>query len=210
MAKTRISKAPKERRAELIAAARYLFDKNGVEATRVSDIVRRVGVAQGVFYYYFRSKDEIVEVVVEEVIAELKIDILAVVENREWDFYKKLSAMIELYLDVIDQFTGDNELALPDFDSSSKRSTTVQNARAIIIEEILKLVQEGAAQGLVQSQYLEWTVYVIEAGLCRIALQKLPTRKIIYTLVEQSLRLPEGQLVQYSKPSAGGKSHLYS
>jgi len=205
MAKTRISKAPNERRAELIAAARYLFDKDGVEVTRVSDIVQRVGVAQGVFYYYFRSKDEIVEVVAEEIIAELKIGIQAVMENRKWDFYKKLSAMIELYLDLIDQFTGDNELALPDFDSSAGRSTPVQNARDILIKQQLKLVMEGADQGLVQGQYVEWTVYVLEAGLCRIALQKLPTRKIIYTLVEQSLRLPEGQLVRYCKPSAAKK-----
>lgn len=202
MAKTRISKAPKERRAELIAAARYLFDKDGVEATRVSDIVQSVGVAQGVFYYYFRSKEEIVEVVAEEITAELKIGILEVLENQEWDFFKKLSEMIELYLDVIDQFMGDNELSLPDFDSSDTRSNSVRNARVILIEEMLKLVNEGAAQGLVQGQYVEWTIYVLEAGLCRIALQRLPTRKIVYTLVEQSLRLPEGQLVQYCKPSA--------
>lgn len=202
MAKTRISKAPEERRAELIAAARYLFDKNGVEATRVSDIVQRVGVAQGVFYYYFRSKDEIVEVVAEEVIAELKISILAVMENQQWDFCKKLSAMIELYLDLIDQFTGDNELTLPDFDSSAGRSTPVQKARDILMDQLLKLVLDGSAQGLVQGQYVDWTVYVLEAGLCRIALKKLPTRKIIYTLVEQSLRLPVGQLVKYCKPSA--------
>lgn len=202
MAKTRISKTPKERRAELIAAARYLFDKDGVEATRVSDIVRHVGVAQGVFYYYFRSKDEIVEVVVEEVVAELKINVLAVVENKEWDFFKRLSALIELYIDVIDQFVGDNELALPDFDSRTNRSTPVQKARAILLKEMLKLVREGARQGLVQSRYLEWTLYVLEAGICRVALEKLPTRKVIYTLVEQSLRLPEGRLVQYYKPSA--------
>ena len=45
----RISKTPQERKIELIAAARRLFDERGIHKTRVSDIVQYVGVAQGVF-----------------------------------------------------------------------------------------------------------------------------------------------------------------
>lgn len=208
MAKTRVSKAPEERRAELIAAARYLFDKDGVDATRVSDIVERVGVAKGVFYYYFRSKDQIVKVVAEEVIAELKTNIQEVMDNQEWDFFKKMSELIELYFDLIDQFTGDNELVLPDFDSGSAGSATpLQKARDVLMEQLLKLVAEGISQGLVKAQYADWTVYTIEAGLRRIALQKLPARRIVYTLVEQSLCLPQGELIQHCKPSAAKKKN---
>lgn len=202
MAKTRISKAPGERRAELIAAARYLFDKDGVETTRISDIVGRVGVAQGVFYYYFRSKDEIVAVVAEEVIAELETAIQEVMENQEWDFFKKLAMMIELYFDLIDQFTGDNEQVLSEFDSSGSGSETpLKKARDVLMEQLLKLVLEGISQGLAGARYAEWTVSILEAGLLKMAMQKLPTREIVYTLVEQSLCLPQGELVQYCKPS---------
>lgn len=206
MAKTRVSKAPEERRAELIAAARYLFDKDGVDATRVSDIVHRVGVAQGVFYYYFRSKDQIVEVVAEEVIAELKTDIQQVMGNSEWDFYKKLAALIELYLNLIDQFTGDNELVLPDFDSGSTVSSTpLQKARNVLMEQLVKLVAEGASQGTVKARYADWAVYTLETGLRRVAQYKLPTREIIYTLVEQSLCLAQGELLPHCKSAVTKK-----
>jgi len=202
MTKTRISKAPEERRAELIAAARYLFDKNGVEKTRVSDIVSRVGVAQGVFYYYFRSKDEIVEVAAEEVIAELKTDIQTVMENQETDFYKKLVELIELYFDLIDQFTGDDELVLPDFSNGSNEGIMpVQKAREILIDQIIKLVMDGVAEGYVKARYPKWSVWTLESGLCRVALRKLPTREIVYTLVEDALCLPAGKVVQYCKAS---------
>src|SRR5687768_12335351 len=46
-----------KRRAELMEAAVLLSAENGFGRTRVSDIVGKVGVGQGVFYWYFDSKD---------------------------------------------------------------------------------------------------------------------------------------------------------
>lgn len=65
---TRISKAPEERRQELIGAAMELFESQGYEKTTVSDIVKRVGVAQGLFYYYFTSKQDIFWAAVDQFI----------------------------------------------------------------------------------------------------------------------------------------------
>jgi len=49
-----------QRRAQLLKAAREVFDEKGFEAATVSDIVRRAGVAQGTFYLYFSTKKDIV------------------------------------------------------------------------------------------------------------------------------------------------------
>jgi AcrR family transcriptional regulator len=68
--KMRISKEPELRRNEIITAAQELFLTQGFEETAVSDIVKRVGVAQGLFYYYFKSKDEILDAVVEQMSVE--------------------------------------------------------------------------------------------------------------------------------------------
>ncbi len=53
------------RRAELVSAAATLFARRGVANTAVSDIVKAAGVAQGTFYLYFESKDDVVLAVVE-------------------------------------------------------------------------------------------------------------------------------------------------
>ena len=63
MARSRVS--PEERRTQLIETARRLFETHGVQATSVSDIVKAAGVAQGTFYWYFKSKDEALEAVVQ-------------------------------------------------------------------------------------------------------------------------------------------------
>ena len=65
-ARERVTKDPEERKQELIDAAERLFMERGYEATAVSDIVQEVGVAQGTFYYYFPSKEEILEAIIEK------------------------------------------------------------------------------------------------------------------------------------------------
>lgn len=54
-----------ERRNQLIDVALELFGQNGIEATRVSDIARAAGVAQGLLYHYFPSKDALLAAIVE-------------------------------------------------------------------------------------------------------------------------------------------------
>lgn len=64
------------RQAELIDAAEELFLTAGYQNTMVQDIVKKVGVAQGTFYYYFVSKDAILEAIFtkhfQNMLAEIK------------------------------------------------------------------------------------------------------------------------------------------
>jgi AcrR family transcriptional regulator len=55
------------RRRGLVAAAGRVFADRGVSGTAVSDIAKAAGVAQGTFYLYFASKDEVVLAVVESI-----------------------------------------------------------------------------------------------------------------------------------------------
>jgi Transcriptional regulator len=64
----RIVKDPEVRRQELLDAAEKLFGTKGYAGTAVSDIVREVGVSQGTFYYYFKSKDEIADAVIDRAV----------------------------------------------------------------------------------------------------------------------------------------------
>ncbi|GJM71749.1 DNA-binding transcriptional repressor AcrR [Paenibacillus macerans] len=48
-----------ERRRELLSIAVELFAKNGYHKTKISDIVHQAGVAQGTFYWHFKSKEAI-------------------------------------------------------------------------------------------------------------------------------------------------------
>jgi AcrR family transcriptional regulator len=52
-----------ERREQILAAAVRVFAERGYEATRISDIAREAGVAYGLVYHYFGSRDAILDAV---------------------------------------------------------------------------------------------------------------------------------------------------
>jgi AcrR family transcriptional regulator len=53
-------------RETIVEAADDLFYRQGFEHTSFSDIAERVQISRGNFYYHFKSKDEILEAVIEE------------------------------------------------------------------------------------------------------------------------------------------------
>lgn len=63
-------------RDRLLAAATDVFAAKGYIATRVSDIVRAAGVAQGTFYLYFASKQAIFEHLIDSFFSRLLADTL--------------------------------------------------------------------------------------------------------------------------------------
>ena len=52
-----------DRRQELLDAAVRVFARKGFHASRVGDIAEEAGVAHGLLYHYFRSKDEVLETI---------------------------------------------------------------------------------------------------------------------------------------------------
>ena len=52
-----------DRRRELVDAAARVFARKGFHASRVGDIAEEAGVAHGLLYHYFRSKDEVLETI---------------------------------------------------------------------------------------------------------------------------------------------------
>jgi AcrR family transcriptional regulator len=58
------------RRREILVAARELFVKKGYEKTSVNDILKIVDIAKGTFYYYFASKEEVLEAIILDIVEE--------------------------------------------------------------------------------------------------------------------------------------------
>jgi TetR/AcrR family transcriptional regulator, fatty acid metabolism regulator protein len=55
-----------DRRRELLDAAVRVFARKGFRAARVGDIAEEAGVAHGLLYHYFRSKEEVLETIFRE------------------------------------------------------------------------------------------------------------------------------------------------
>ena len=63
-----------DRRRELLEAAIVVFARKGFHASRVGDIAVEAGVAHGLLYHYFRSKDEVLETIAGETWRRLRAD----------------------------------------------------------------------------------------------------------------------------------------
>jgi AcrR family transcriptional regulator len=55
-----------DRRRDLVDAAARVFARKGFHASRVGDIAEEAGVAHGLLYHYFRSKEEVLETIFRE------------------------------------------------------------------------------------------------------------------------------------------------
>jgi TetR/AcrR family transcriptional regulator, fatty acid metabolism regulator protein len=55
--------AGEEKRRQLLDAAVRVFARKGFHASRVGDIAEEAGVAHGLLYHYFRSKNDVLEAV---------------------------------------------------------------------------------------------------------------------------------------------------
>jgi TetR/AcrR family fatty acid metabolism transcriptional regulator len=75
--------AGEEKRRQLLDAAVRVFARKGFHASRVGDIAEEAGVAHGLLYHYFNSKDEVLEAVFHDNWSLLLARIASVEETDE-------------------------------------------------------------------------------------------------------------------------------
>ncbi len=92
----RVTKYPQIRIAEIIDAAEALFNARGYQETQISDIVKAIGVAQGTFYYYFKSKEEVVEAIVRRKLDRILAEIKEVIAVKELAAPEKMGATVRM------------------------------------------------------------------------------------------------------------------
>jgi AcrR family transcriptional regulator len=62
-------KEPEVRKSELLDAAQKLFVEQGYAKTTVTDILDVHGLSKGVFYYYFKSKEEVMDAIIMRIVS---------------------------------------------------------------------------------------------------------------------------------------------
>jgi AcrR family transcriptional regulator len=177
-------KLPAERRQEIIEVSRELFESKGVRHTKVSDIVKKIGVAQGLFYYYFKSKSDVVKVIQEQILTEIQDTIKTISHDGNLNLYKKATKYIDLYIALRKKL----------FNSSEKvHSISISKmAEERILSDLKNLLYSAAAKGELKLQYPDETIEIIFLGIKEISKTKTLTKHMMQTLLEQSLNLPYG------------------
>ena len=101
------SKAPPvDKRRQILDAAIRVFARQGFHSTRVSDIADEAGVAYGLVYHYFRSKDE----VLNELFSERWSLLLAAIEETDGSAETPRDKLGAVAAFIIESYRHDPEL----------------------------------------------------------------------------------------------------
>ena len=85
------------RERELIAATRSLFDEHGMQHAPVEDIARAVGIARGLIYRQFSSKEELYVLTMTDYLAELESELARAVASCPDDPVECARGCLETY-----------------------------------------------------------------------------------------------------------------
>ena len=91
----RITKEPEERKQEILDTAMRLFYEKGYEKTSIADIAKEIGVAQGLCYRYFPSKEALFDCAIEQYADEIVSKFTISKGNADVPIWEKYTLTIE-------------------------------------------------------------------------------------------------------------------
>ncbi len=151
---TRTVKDPETRRSELIDTAEALFLKNGYEGTPVSEIVRNAGVAQGTFYHYFKSKDDVLSAITDRWIEEIRAGIEDIASRDDSDAIDKILGVVGFFSRL-----GRSRQRLVEYVHEERNAHLhakfEKRVPQIIIPPFSRMIKEGADEGFFDVRYPE-------------------------------------------------------
>jgi AcrR family transcriptional regulator len=158
----RITKSIPERRREIVSAARALFIENGFDETQVSDISKKMNVAQGLVYHYFKSKTELLYAVIDELTEEYRKTAETTLNGVNGTALEKLEILFNNH-PVMDDFgklipslIGD--MAIGEYCFNKMTASKLLHLRS--------LIEQGNTDGSWNCEYPEETALFLLRGFC--------------------------------------------
>ncbi len=144
---------PQERKKEILDIAAELFIRKGYEHTTTGDILERAGIARGTLYYHFRSKEDILDALVERIIAEVEVRVRRVAAVRQ-PAVPKLAAFIQAM--KVDSAIGKE---ISDYMHKPQNALFHQkmNERflAVLCPYAAEIIRDGVTEGCFSTDYPE-------------------------------------------------------
>ena len=150
---TRISKDPAIRRQELIEAAKRLFLTRGYESTSIKDILFIVGGQPGMFYYYFKSKEEIYKTALTQFVDEYVQQTTDILEDTSNSISSRICNALKFTKTCLIQsfIASDDGYAAGNIESSAVISYDFLNRLA---EPTAKLILEAQKNEVTKSPFI--------------------------------------------------------
>ncbi|MDW5563608.1 MAG: TetR/AcrR family transcriptional regulator [Methanomassiliicoccus sp.] len=157
---SRTSKPPQDRRNEFIQAARDLFNEKGFEKTSIDDIVARLGVAKGLFYYYFDSKEEVLDILYERLQDEIESAVTGAMERKGLNAIERMAELLAAKRDV----TCRSSTIMAYFKKERNKALQLsmeKRALDFMTEAMQEIIVQGVEEGVFDTKYPRQTAIAI-------------------------------------------------
>jgi TetR/AcrR family fatty acid metabolism transcriptional regulator len=166
-----------DKRALILDAAVRVFARKGYHAARVGDIAAEAGVAHGLLYHYFDSKEELLESIFRETWSEL----LRALEQVEKDVRPAGEQLRQVAAILLRSWRHDPDLVrvlvreVARSPQLAGRVAEIEKAFAVIERIIERGQQAGEVRRDVDARLAAWIVYgALEEVLTGWVLETLP------------------------------------
>jgi AcrR family transcriptional regulator len=148
----RVVKEAEERKNEILDAAEELFVTKGYDGTSTGDILDKVGIARGTLYYHFRSKEDILDALIERISDSM------IKEAKKEACNKKLSVPDRI-VSCIMKLRPKSAISSEVMEQVNKPQNALmhQKMQMIMLNGVIpvigELVEEGISQGIFKTDY---------------------------------------------------------
>ena len=192
----------RNRKLKILKVAQELFNSDGFQETTVDDIMRGVGAAKGAFYYYFDTKEQVLDCLIDNSINKKVSAVSSVLEKPGMNALQKLQIILqEEFKTGMESYDPKNHV------HNIKNVDMHQKIIAGMVERfaplIGKVVEQGINEGRFRTEYPLEVSQIVVAGVHFVtdlgifkwsAEQYLSRIKASEELIEKVLCIQKGSL----------------
>lgn len=133
---------------KIMTASVELFERNGFSETSIQDIVDALGVTKGTFYYYFKSKEELLMDIHLRYIEGLLAEQARIMNDEQRPVREKLHAIIYMLIHNIEQQGRQARIFFREMKHLSEQHLQkVKEKRDLFRYRLQALIEEGMENG---------------------------------------------------------------
>ena len=156
----RIVKEAAERRDEILDVAERLFCTNGYDNTSTNDILAEIGIARGTLYYHFKSKEDILDAMIDRILDEIIRKAKNIALNESMPVLERLTKTV--LAANVDTKTGDMILEQVHKPQNALMHAKMQEKLlSQLVPLFVKIIEDGISQNLMYTDYPEDTIQML-------------------------------------------------
>lgn len=148
----RIVKDAEERRNEILDVAERLFCAKGFDNTSTNDILEEIGIARGTLYYHFKSKEDILDAMIERLTNQMLERAAVIALDESIPVLQRLTRTM-LSLNV-DNELGDLVMEQVHRPQNALMHQKMENMLLGRVNKLItKIAEDGIKQGIMHTDY---------------------------------------------------------